>query len=129
MVHSASSRTQQQNGNKICKISNTHHYPPPLIASNLPFHLLQNPRYPHQHRQPPHPRQQLPRLHTTHRDPRHHRYWHTLYSPPLRGSQRGSYSASPPHTNHHPKRTLHPAILPLLHHFICYICFICYINI
>ena len=59
----------QHNCNKFCKVSDTRRYP--YLAPNLPCRL-QIPRYPHQRHPAPHPRQQLPRLHTTHRDPRHH---------------------------------------------------------
>ena len=51
---------------------------------------------PHLRPQNHHPRH---RLHRTHRHP-------------------------PANTNHHPKRTLYPTLLPLLYHYICYICYI-----
>ena len=104
--------------------------------------LLLLPRCHHQQRKPPHARQQLPRLCTTHRDPRYHNLRCAIYRIPIthhphlrpqnhhpRHRLHRPHRHPHPHTNYHQTTKVHPTFLPLLHHFICFICFICYISI
>ena len=88
--------------------------------------LLLLPRCHHQQRKPPHARQQLPRLCTTHRDPRYHNLRCAIYRIPIthhphlrpqnhhpRHRLHRPHRHPPANTDHHTKRTLYPAPLPL----------------
>ena len=122
---------------KHCKISGCAGVPACFLFTIAAILLLLLPRCHHQQRKPPHARQQLPRLCTTHRDPRYHNLRCAIYRIPIthhphlrpqnhhpRHRLHRPHRHPPAHTDHHTKRTLYPALLPHLHHNTCHTCHI-----